>query len=116
MFMCGIVSCGYALLVLFVVKDRPEDIGLTLESLQKIDNLQSNRNSTTKSFDLKASSTASTNMNNKLASSEMQYWNIWQAIFSSFYTYVISVGYVVSVLIKGILSDWGALYLIKVTN
>ena len=88
MLIYGIISCGYALLVLFVVTDEPEDIN-----------------------------SANTNDDNKHApSSKMPYRKVWQAIFSSFYTYILFCGFFVTVMTKGILGTYGGLYLIEVIH
>ena len=114
MLICGTISCGYAFLVLFIVHDKPEDVGLTLEALQKGSSQQSLKcnDAVTKKPKLSNSQEVENNGKQKVASQKSN--NVWLAIFTSFYTYVISMGFLLTLLLKGILSDWSPLYLIQV--
>uniref|UniRef100_H2ZBP2 Major facilitator superfamily (MFS) profile domain-containing protein n=2 Tax=Ciona savignyi TaxID=51511 RepID=H2ZBP2_CIOSA len=87
----GVTSVFVAVGSFFILKDRPEDVGLTLENLtgEKIDDGKVVKNKTPGKQ------------------------SAWPRILSSPYTYVICVGFLVILLIKGVMCDWGSLYLIQ---
>ena len=102
---CGTVSCGYSFALMLFMKDKSEDVSLTFKKINKsptgVQALQSHK------FD---SSIKSINSYSKKDNS-----SLWFRIFSSFYTYTISFGFLTAMFTKGIACDWGPLYLIQVS-
>nr|XP_002130897.1 glucose-6-phosphate exchanger SLC37A4-like [Ciona intestinalis] len=80
---------------LFVLKDRPEDVGLTLEMLTGEKKI------------------AEDQKKNKESTMTKSKHSTWSRILSSPYTYVVCGGFLVSLIIKGVVCDWGSLYLIQ---
>ena len=97
MHICGTISCSYALATLLILKNKPEKNSLSVEESSD-DPKKPDANEQDKMSAKVSLSTASAMV----------------AIFSSFYTYVVSFGFMVSLFIKGVLSDWIALYLNQV--
>nr|CAB3266254.1 glucose-6-phosphate translocase-like [Phallusia mammillata] len=96
MSLCGTVSCGFAAVAFFVLRDHPEDIGLTLAKITGDESLN------------EAKPEKETKETNKKAK-QMTI----KRIFSSFYTYVLCVGFLMSLFLKGVVDNWSSLYLIQ---
>ena len=101
MFLVGMASCACAFVCLILVKDIPEDVGLTLV-VQSSSNRSNNKLTEKKQLKTTDKNTSKPGI------------NVWIRILSSWYSYIISFGFLVSLLVKGVISDWGAIYLIQV--
>lgn len=102
--LCGTISCGYSLSLLLIIKDQPEDVGLTLHML-------SGNSDTTLKEKLPSKSSTQNNLQakgNGLTS--------FKRIFSSFYMYALSYAFLIAMFTKGIVSNWGPIYLLQVRN
>ncbi|XP_076823137.1 glucose-6-phosphate exchanger SLC37A4-like [Clavelina lepadiformis] len=102
MLMAGTLSCGFAFASLFILKDKPEDVGLTLEALT------GETASENDSPNAKENKTEDSNQTPKQ--------NVVKRIFSSIYTYVLMLGFAITLFVRGVLGNWGALYLIQDKN
>jgi len=94
--LCGSAACGFAAVCFLTLKDKPEDVGLSLSALT----------------DYTPPHVEDVKVNSKTAKNPVG--STWRRIFSSPYTYVVSLGYLVSLFLKGVVSDWSQLYLIQV--